>query len=87
MKRLRRTGARGQSVLELAFLLCLITAVTVPAVRLLFRTSKDMLNAATEFNSHSAVASGDAPGTPVYAYGEEAPAGPDGGDPPDWPVE
>jgi hypothetical protein len=74
-------------MLETALLLCLIAAVCIPAARLLFRTTKDMINAATEFNSHSAVAQGDAPGTPVYAYGEQAPAGPDGGDPPDWPVE
>lgn len=89
MRLRRRTRSRGQSVLEMACLLCLVAAVSIPALRMLSRTTKDTINAAIDYNSHSAVASGDPPGTPVYTYGEEPPEEPEGegGDPPEWPVE
>jgi len=88
MRLRRRTKARGQNILELACLVCLVTAVSVPAVRLMSRTARDTISAAIEFNSHSAMTATDPPGTPLYSYGEEPPAEPEGNNnAPDWPQE
>ncbi len=89
MRMHRRTKARGQSIVEMAGLLCLIAAVTIPAIRLFSRTTRDTIAAAIEFNSHSAMTRGEAVGTPVYSYGEPPPEEPAGqaGEPPNWPAE
>lgn len=77
--RCRRTVS-GQTVTELTLVLCLVSFVAIPAVKLLCRTTRDTVNTAVDFNTHSALAAGETRGTPAWAYGEAAPAAP--ADPP-----